>query len=220
MSSLFLELLPLAIVCALSPWAIVAVILMLASSRPSNSVAWLAGWTLSTFGIGVLIIFFFGGYNFSKSGTPSTIACIVQVLIGVLLLVAGARFWSKRPSRTGIAPKEPGWMATIGKMSPVWAFLIGAFWINTALVVAAGVDTLRAELSNSESVAVFAAFTLVTLVVQAALILYAYLLPKSADVGLRRIREWIARNQEAALAVVAFVLAIWLAAKGITGLRG
>jgi hypothetical protein len=46
----FLELLPLAIVCALSPWAIVAVILMLASDHPSNSVAWLAGWTLSTFG--------------------------------------------------------------------------------------------------------------------------------------------------------------------------
>src|SRR5271169_5604622 len=134
MSDLFLELLPLGIVCALSPWAIVAVILMLASSRPSNSVAWLAGWTLSTFGIGVLIIFFFGGYDFSKSGTPSTIACIVQVLIGVLLLVAAGRFWSKRPSRTGITPKEPGWMARIGKMSPIWAFLIGAFWINTTLV--------------------------------------------------------------------------------------
>jgi hypothetical protein len=36
--NLFLQLLPLAIVCALSPWAIVAVILMLASDRPSNSV--------------------------------------------------------------------------------------------------------------------------------------------------------------------------------------
>jgi Sap, sulfolipid-1-addressing protein len=198
----------------------VAVILMLASARPSNSVAWLAGWTLSTFGIGVLIIFFFGGYDFSKSGTPSTIACIVQVAIGVLLLVAAGRFWSKRPSRTGIAPKEPGWMAKIGKMSPVWAFLIGAFWINTTLVIAAGVDTLRAELSNSQSVTVFAAFTLVTLSVQAALILYAYLLPKSAAVGLRNIRDWISRNQQAALAVVAFVLAIWLGAKGIIGLRG
>jgi hypothetical protein len=193
---------------------------MLASDRPSNSIAWLAGWTLSTFGIGVLIVLFFGGYDFSKSGTPSTIACIVQVVIGVLLLVAAGRFWSRRPARTGKVPTEPGWMAKIGKMSPVWAFLIGAFWINTALVVAAGVDTLRAELPNSQSIPVFAAFTLVTLSVQAALILYAYLLPKSAAVGLHNIREWIARNQQAALAVVAFVLAIWLGAKGISGLRG
>ena len=66
----------------------------------------------------------------------------------------------------------------------------------------------------------FAAFTLVTISVQAALILYAYLLPKRAAVGLRGIREWIARNQEAALAVIALVLAVWLAAKGIKGLRG
>ena len=44
-------------------------------------------------------------------------------------------------------------MTRIGKMSPIWAFLIGAFWINTTLVVAAAVDTLRAELSNRESIA-------------------------------------------------------------------
>jgi hypothetical protein len=192
---------------------------MLASDRPSNAIAWLAGWTLSTFAVGVLIILFFGGYDFSTSGTPSTIACVVQVLLGVLLLVAAGRFWSRRPARTGKLPKEPGWMARIGKMRAIWAFLIGAFWINTTLVVAAGVDTLRAELPTNESIAVFAAFTFVTILVQGALILYAYLLPKRAAVGLKGIREWIARNQEAALAVVALVLAVWLAAKGIKGLR-
>jgi hypothetical protein len=196
------------------------VILMLASDRPSNSVAWLAGWTLSTFAIGVLIVLFLGGYDFSRSGTPSTAACIGQVAVGVLLILAAARFWARRPSRTGKLPEEPGWMKRIGRMRPIWAFLIGAFWINTALVVAAGIDTLRAELPKGESIAVFAVFALVTASVQGALILYAYLLPARADVGLRRIREWIARNQEAALAVVAAVLAIWLAAKGIRGLRG
>jgi Sap, sulfolipid-1-addressing protein len=192
---------------------------MLASDRTSNAVAWLAGWTLSTFGIGVLIVLFFGGYDFSKSGTPTTVACVVQILLGLLLLVAAVRFWARRPARTGKLPKEPGWMTKIGKMSPIWAFLIGAFWINTTLVIAAGVDTLRAELSNRQSIVVFAAFTLVTLSVQGALILYAYLLPERATVGLRRIREWIARNQEAALAVVAFALAIWLASQGISGLH-
>ena len=220
MSALFLELLPLAIVCALSPWAIVAVILMLASQRPSNAVAWLGGWTLSTFGIGAVIVLFFSGYDFSTGGTPTTTACVVQIVLGLLLLVAAARFWARRPSHTGKLPKEPGWMKRIGTMSPVWAFLIGAFWINTTLVVAAGVDTLRAELSNRESILVLAAFTLVTLSVQGALILYAYLLPERADVGLHRIREWVTRNQEATLALIALALAIWLASQGISGLRG
>jgi Sap-like sulfolipid-1-addressing protein len=218
MGTLFLQLLPLAIVCALSPWAIVAVILMLSSDRPSNSVAWLAGWTLSTLAIGVVIALFFGGYDFSKNSTPTTVACVVQVTLGVLLLVAAARFWAKRPARTGTLPNEPGWMARIGKMSAVWAFLIGAFWINTTLVIAAGVDTLRANLSNGDSLVALAAFTLVTLSVQGAMILYAYLLPERSAVGLTAIRERIARNQQAALAIVAFVLAVWFAAKGIKGL--
>ena len=193
---------------------------MLASDRPSNAVWWLAGWTLSTFGIGVLIILFFNGFGYSTSNTPGKAACTVQVLLGGLLLVAAARFWARRPARTGKLPKEPGWMTRIGKMRAVWAFLIGAFWINTTLVVAAGVDTLRADLTHRQSIVVFAAFTLVTLTVQGALILYAYLLPKHATIGLKRIREWIARNQDAALAVIAVALAVWLAAQGISGLGG
>jgi hypothetical protein len=167
-----------------------------------------------------LIVFFFGGYDFSHASTPTTVACVVQVLLGVLLLLAAARFWLRRPARTGTLPKEPGWMSRIGKMSPLWAFLIGAFWINTTLVVAAGVDTLRANLSNGKSLVVLAAFTLATLSVQGALCLYAYVLPERAAIGLNRIRDWIARNQQAALSVVAFALAIWFASQGIQGLRG
>jgi hypothetical protein len=51
-------------------------------------------------------------------------------------------------------------------MRPIWAFLIGAFRINTTLVVAAGVDTRRAELPAGQSIAVFAAFTVTTLSAQ------------------------------------------------------
>jgi hypothetical protein len=217
---LILQLLPLAIVCALSPWAIVAVILMLGSDRPSNSIAWLAGWTLSTLTVGVVIVLFFGGYDFSHNSTPTTVACVVQVVLGALLLVAAARFWVRRPARTGTLPKEPGWMVRIGKMRAVWAFAIGAFWINTTVVIAAGVDTLRANLSNWDSFVVLAVFTLVTLSVQAALTVYFYLLPERAAIGLERIREAIARNQEAALAIVALVLAVWFAGQGIRGLVG
>lgn len=93
--------------CALSPWAIVAVILMLASDRPSNSVWWLAGRTLSTLGIGILMIFFFNGFDYSESSTPTKVACIAQLVIGVLLLVAAARFWVRRPARTGNLPRSP-----------------------------------------------------------------------------------------------------------------
>ena len=193
---------------------------MLASDRPSNAIAWLVGWTLSTLGVGLVIIFFFDGYDFSSSSTPTTAASVIQVALGVLLLLAAGRFWSRRPARTGKQPKQPGWMVKIGQMKPIWAFLIGAFWINTALVVAAAVDVLRANVSYSTAVTVFAVFSLITASVQGALILYAYVVPKRANVGLGRIRDWIARNQESALALICLVLAVWLAGKGIRGLGG
>ena len=206
--------------CALSPWAIVAVTLMLASDRPSNAFAWLAGWVLSTFVVGAAIVLLFGGYDFSDSTTPSTAACAVQVALGVLLLLLAVRFWSRRPARTGKVPKQPRWMERIGRMRARWAFLIGAFWINTALVVAAGTDALRSNLPEGQLLVVLAVFALVTGSVQAALILYWAFARRRADERLGLLRDWIARNQEAALAVIAFVLALWLAGKGIHGLRG
>ena len=104
--------------CALSPWAIVAVILMLASDRASNAVWWLVGWTLSTFGTGALIILFFNGFDYSTSSTPGKALCVVQLLLGVLLVFAAARFWARRPARTGKLALEHGWM-TRSDMRPV-----------------------------------------------------------------------------------------------------
>ncbi len=216
--SLFIQILPLAIVCALSPWAIIAVILMLASDRPVNSVGWIAGWTLSTFVIGVVFVLFLGGYDFSKATTPTKAASIAQIALGVLLLLASVRFWARRPARTGKLPTEPGWMKKISSMRFIWAFLIGAFWINTTLVVAAAIDTVRANLPDGESIVVFALFTLVTVSVQGALILYAYAMPERAGVGLARFRERVARNQDVGLAVIALVIGSWLISKGIRGL--
>ena len=44
--------------------------------------------------------------------------------------------------------------------------------------------------------------------------------PKEAAAGLRRIREWIPRNQEAVMAIVCVVIALYLAGQGIYGLNG
>ena len=104
---LLLQLVPLAIVCALSPWAIVAVILMLASDRPSNAVWWLLGWTLSTFGVGYLIIFVFNGFDFSKTSNFDKGGVHRP---GPARSPAAHRRCSvlaRRPARTGKLPRSP-----------------------------------------------------------------------------------------------------------------
>jgi hypothetical protein len=93
------------------------------------------------------------------------------VLLGVLLLLGRGGFGRVGPLAPG-SPKEPGWIIRIGKMSPVWAFLIGAFWLTT-VVIAAAVDALRADISNGAAIAAFASFTLITLSGRGPLILYS-----------------------------------------------
>ena len=138
----------------------------------------------------------------------------------MLLLFAAARFWRRRPSRTGKLPEQPKWMATIGRMRARWVFLLGAFWINVALVVPAATDILKAELSTTDSLVASAVFALMAASVQVGMIVYAVAKPKEAAVGLGRIREWIPRNQEAVMAIVCVVIALYLAGQGIYGLNG
>jgi len=111
--TLFLELLPFALVCALFPWAIVAVILMLASDRPSNAVWWLTGWTLSTFVVGAVIILFFNGFDYSKPSTPKTVACVIQVLLGLLLLPPGSGR-AGPPAPASCPRSRAGWPGSAG----------------------------------------------------------------------------------------------------------
>ena len=132
-----------------------------------------------------------------------------------MLLFAAARFWRRRPSRTGKLPKQPKWMATIGRMQGRWVFLLGAFWINIALVIPAATDILKADLSTTDSLVASAVFALMAASVQIGMIVYAVAKPKKAAVGLGWIRPWIPRSQEAVLAVVSVVIALYLAGRGI-----
>ncbi len=109
-------------------------------------------------------------------------------------------------------------MERIGAMRPVVAFGLGAFWINVALVAAAAVDTLRADVGKANSVTACALFAIVSSSAQIAIVAYARLRRASAAVRLQRVRTWITDNQQGVTAGVALALAIWFGAQGLTGL--
>ena len=191
---------------------------MLASDRPSNAYAWATGWTLSTFAVAALVVLVFNNQDFSSGSSASTASYAVELTIGGLLLWAGARFWRRRPARTGKLPKQPKWMKAVGEMRARWVFLLGAFWINVALVLPAANAILQADLSTTDSLIACAVFALLTASVQAAMIIYSLVRSKQAELGLGRIREWIARNQEAAMAVICLALAVWLVSQSVYNL--
>jgi hypothetical protein len=209
---------PLAIVCALSPWAIVAVILMLASRRPANAIWWTLGWTVSTFVTGAAVVLLLDETAPSGGRTHETAVCIVQLALAAGLAVAAAVAWRRRPARTGRAPVEPGWMERIGDLRPIMACALGAFWINSALVIAAATTTVRDDAPAAESLAACAVVAVISGSVQAAIIVAARLRPTQSSARLAGVRHWITRNQHVAAATVAILLAVWFGAKGVSGL--
>src|SRR5215211_8475144 len=90
--------LPLAIGVALSPMSIIAVVLMLTTSRArANGPAFVLGWLLGLGVVGAVVLALAGPGEASESGQPATWVSWVKLLLGVLLLLVAARQFRGRP---------------------------------------------------------------------------------------------------------------------------
>lgn len=116
------SLLPTAAGIALSPFPIVAVILVVTSPRgrttgPTFALGWLVGLSALTavaVGVGELV----GG------GTPATWAAWARVVLGVALVALAVRKFAGRPRADDPAPM-PGWMTGLVAASPGRALVLG-----------------------------------------------------------------------------------------------
>src|SRR5947209_8718624 len=148
------SILPQAIGVAISPVPVIAVILMLFSQRArSNGPAFLVGWVLALAVVGSIVLVLASLGKVSTGGTPSTLAYVLKLLLGLLLLLLSVRQWRSRP-KAGEEPKMPKWMATIdtitaGKAFGLAALLVGANPKNLALTLAAALSIAQAGMNGA-----------------------------------------------------------------------
>ena len=149
---LFLQLLALGLLTSVTPWGIVAVIVLLsAKSRPRGALAFVAGWVVSILLVGGLIIGLYRGEH-SKPGASAANAMLgVQFTLGVLLLALATRKWRRRVA-TDASADEPKWLRALDRMRPIVAFGLGMFWVNLVFVVAAAIAVADAKPSRSSAV--------------------------------------------------------------------
>lgn len=120
--------LPLAVGIAISPIPIIAMVLMLTSSKArANGPAFIVGWLLGLGIVGaiMLIIAGQGGSGGGGQGTPAAWESWLKIALGVLLLWDAVAEFRARP-RGEDEPKMPKWMATVDKTTPVAAVGLGA----------------------------------------------------------------------------------------------
>jgi hypothetical protein len=215
--------LPFALVIALSPIPIVAVIAMLFSKRAiANGLAFLVGWIVGVAGCLTLLTVVAESGDLGSEGAPSTTAVVLRFLLGALLLAGAVKKWRGRP-RPGDDVSMPGWMARVDGVGPVRAFglaviLGGVNPKNLLMNIAAAAVLASEELSGADQALTIALYTAVASASVALAVGYRVFAGERGAATLERMRGWLAANEAAVMAVILLLLGVKLVGDAITGL--
>ena len=214
------EVFPYALGIAISPVPIIAIILLLMSSRArTTSVGFLFGWLV---GIIVAIIVFTALSSIIPPADPNAsnpIGGVIKLLLGALLVFLAVREWLGRP-KDGEEAKLPKWMAAIDSLTAARAFVLGFALAavnpkNLLLAIGGGYAIGSAGLSIGSIVVVI----LIWVVLAGSTVLIpvlAFLIAGERAKGpLTRMRVWLVSNNATIMAILLLVIGVALIGKGI-----
>jgi len=210
--------LALALGVALSPFPIIAVILMLLTPKARiNGTAFVAGWFVGLVAVGGIVLAV--GSQTSDSPT-STSSGIVKLVLGLLLLLLAVRNWQKRP-KEGEGAQMPKWMSAIDSFGPVKAaglaaLLSGLNPKNLLLTAAAATTVAELGLSTGQEVGWLVVFAVLASLTVATPVVILLVLGDRADAILSSWKVWLAQNNSAVMAVLLLVVGVKLVGDGIS----
>lgn len=217
-TELIVDVLPMALGIALSPFPVIPAIMLLLTPRPVPvSSAFVAGWLVGV-GLATSAFVALASVLDRADDQPGWVAW-VRVGIGLALVALGVRQWLTRHART----KTPAWMASlespsVGSAAKLALLLSVANPKILLLAGAAGVTIGSDEPGVSVAAVVVVVFTLLASV-SVALPLASYLVAGERVLGpLRKARDWLQTNNSAVMAVVITVIGVLVLVKGVRGL--
>jgi hypothetical protein len=219
------DILPMAIAVALSPLPIIVVILMLFSQRArGNGTAFVLGWFVALALLGSLSLVLVNAGKISAGGTTSTLAYVLELLMGLLFLFMAYRYWKKRP-QPGKEPQLPPWVATLDSFTSGKSFGFASLWgslnpKNLALTLAAVLSIARAGLSGAQPWLALAAFVVLASLTVAAPVLYYLVAGADAEETLTSLKVWLIANTTAVMIVLFLIFGAKLVGDGLGGLLG
>ena len=216
------QILPLAVVVALSPVPIIAVILMLVTPRArANGPAFVVGWLIGLAVVGAVVLLLAGPSDASENGEPAGWVNVLKLLLGVLLVLVAVKQWRGRPHGDEESP-APKWMGAIEGFTPVKSLgaavvLSGANPKNLLLAIAAGAAIAQTGIPGGEEAVAYSVFALIgTVGVAAPVVIYFALGERSGPI-LERLKRWMAQHNAVIMAVLCLVIGAKLIGDAITG---
>jgi Kef-type K+ transport system membrane component KefB len=215
--------LPLAIGVALSPVSIIAVVVLMTSSRArSLGPVFVLGWLLGLVVVGAIVLAVLGPSGAGSSGQRTTWVSWVMIILGALLLVGAVRGFRGR-TRGGEEAPLPAWMGALDRLKPAAALgggvVLGSVRPKSLLLAVGGAATIaQTGIAAGQQAIAYTVFAVIaTIGVAAPVVIYFAMGTRSAAL-LGRLKSWMRRNNAVILAVVLVVVGVTLIGDGIGGL--
>jgi threonine/homoserine/homoserine lactone efflux protein len=214
------EVLPYALGIAISPVPVIAVILLLMSSRArTTTVGFLLGWLV---GIVVAIVVFTALSSIipqADADAANPIGGVIKILLGLLLLFLAVRQWAVRP-REGEEAKLPRWMSAIDSLTAARGFVLGFALAavnpkNLLLAIGAGYAIGGTGLTVGSIAVVILIFVLVAASTVLIPVLAFLVAGQRVEGALTNMRVWLVANNATIMAIVLLILGVTLIGKGI-----
>jgi len=211
---------PFAAGVAVSPFPIVAVILVLFSRRARvNSPVFLVGWMI---GLSIVVTATFLLVDrLDLDGAAGESVSWARVVLGGLLLIGAWRKWRADSDPTS-GPERPRWMTGVERSSPrqvgTLALVLSANPKNLVLAVAAGAALGELTPTTSGAVGGLAAFVLIGSAPVILAVAYHALGGDRSTARLESARVWLMVHHEAMLATIYLIFGALLVSAGL-GLR-
>lgn len=206
------DILPNAIAIAISPLPIIAVVLMLMSAKPKQlGLGFMLGWLIGVFAVTTVFTLIASAIPVSDAADGSRpVAGVVQLILGALLLLLGARQWRSRPA-PGTEPELPAWMSKTESMKTPGAFTLSLALAalnpkNLLLAAAAGMVIGRTSVPLSGQLATVVIFTVIASLSVMIPVLFAVIAPQKTGPILSGLRTWLATNNATIMTVVLVVI--------------
>jgi threonine/homoserine/homoserine lactone efflux protein len=217
--SVLIELIPLALVVALSPLSVIPAVLVLHTPRPRpTSLAFLVGWLI---GLAALTSVFLAvsGLIGGLGGKPPGWASWLRIVVGAALIVFGIYRWLNRKK----SEHTPKWMQSLSKLTPARAGATG--FVLTILnpkvlfiCAAAGLAIGTAGLGSSQIWLAELWYVLVAASTVALPILAYAVSGDRLDAPLVRLKDWMEAQHAVLVAIILVVIGLMVLYKGIHAL--
>lgn len=209
---------------ALSPFPIIAVILMLFTGRPRlNGTLFTLGFAVGLAALGAVIIALTDASGADEPGEASDLAYWLRIVAGLALLVLGARKLHGTVHRTGDEPAMPRWMASIDRVGPARALVTGLLLggvnpKNIVFTLAAGMTIAQGGLQPGQEWVALGVYVLAASSTCILTVAYRVLAGDRAAARLEVWRTWLAAHSSVVMAGLFLVFGVVLVGQGLDGL--